>query len=295
MKKIILVGGSGFIGKPLLQKLVKEQFQVKTMIHNDDLDTKTPTFKGDILSSGILDDEISRGDIIVNLIGQTNSDIRDLIELSVMGSLNLLNSCIKKKVKMIILISSINVYGENMNTPSKEIDSLRPQTTYGILKMMIEKIYEYYSKVYGLNITILRLSHVYGPYKKAGIVSNLINSIKHNKNVILNDKGRQFRDFLYVDDATNGIIQAIKIPQEGFNILNISSGKKYMINDLVKTIEKITHKKMNVKLNPKILDERCVWADNSKAKKIIKFKPQIDIERGLKLTMNISQKQTERI
>jgi len=285
MKKIILVGGSGFIGKPLLQKLVKEQFQVKTMIHNDDLDTKTPTFKGDILSSGILDDEISRGDIIVNLIGQTNSDIRDLIELSVMGSLNLLNSCIKKKVKMIILISSINVYGENMNTPSKEIDSLRPQTTYGILKMMIEKIYEYYSKVYGLDITVLRLSHLYGSYKKIGIVLNLIKSIKDGNKPTLYNNGKQFRDFLYIDDASNGIIQAIKIPQEGFNVFNISSGKRYMINDLAKIIEKISHKKLNVKLNSKTPDERCIWADNSKAKKVLRFVPKTNIENGLKLTI----------
>ncbi|HEV2193247.1 MAG TPA: NAD-dependent epimerase/dehydratase family protein [Nitrosopumilaceae archaeon] len=285
MQKIILVGGSGFIGKSLLPKLVKEKFQVKTMIHNNDLDIEIQTFKGDILSPGMLDSEISRGDIVINLIGQTTSNVGNLVELNIMGGLNLLDSCIKKKAKEIILISSINVYGENMKTPSKEIDPLKPETTYGIVKMMAEKIYEYYSKTYDLNITILRLSHVYGPRKKAGIVSNLMTSIKNKKSVTLYDKGKQSRDLLYIDDATDGIIQAIKTHRSGFNIFNISSGKKYMIKDLVKTIEKITHKKLNVKLDAKIQDERCIWADNSKAQKLIKFKPQIDIEKGLKLTI----------
>jgi len=58
-----------------------------------------------------------------------------------------------------------------------------------------------------------------------------------------------------------------------------------MINDLAKIIEKISHKKLNVKLNSKTPDERCIWADNSKAKKVLRFVPKTNIENGLKLTI----------
>jgi UDP-glucose 4-epimerase len=285
MNKIILLGGSGFIGKSLLPKLHNEKFHVKVMIHKDDPKIKEKKFKGNILSKGILDSEISDSDIIVNLIGQSDTNITNFIDLNVIGGLNLLNSCMKKKSIRILLVSSINVYGDNANNPSKEIDPLKPQSTYGIIKLMTEKIYEYYSKMYGLNITILRLSHLYGPHKKSGIVSTLIKSIKDGSKVTLHNSGKQFRDFLYVEDATDGIIQAIRTNQDGFNIFNISSGERHMIKDLVKIIEKSSHKKLRVMLSPEIPDEKCIWADNSKATKIIKFSPKISISEGLKFTI----------
>ena len=282
--KIVILGGSGFLGKSLLQKLNKK-FHVKIMIHYKEIELKGKKFKGDILSQRTLDNEISRRDIVVNLIGQYNKNLSTFIELNIIGGLNLLNSCIRKKINRIILISSINVYGENLNFPSKETDPLRPQTVYGIVKLLNEKVYEYYSKTYGLNITILRLSNLYGPYKKSGYIASLINSINDNKPTTAYNKGQQLRDLLFVEDAANGIIKAIKSPQQGFTIFNISSGKRYVINDLIKMIERISHKKLNVKLSPKIYDERCIWADNSKAKRILKFNPRTTIENGLKITV----------
>lgn len=282
---IIILGGSGFLGKSLVQKL-KEKYQVKVMIHDDDVGSNVEKFKGDILTPRILDREISSKDTIVNLIGQYDGNFSNFIDLNLIGGLNLLNSCIKKKINRVILISTIKVYGENMESPSKESDPLLTQTTYGMVKLLTEKVYAYYSKVYGLNITVLRLSNLYGPHKKSGYFSNLIRSIQEKKPTIAYNKGRQLRDLLFVEDASDGIIQAIKNPQEGFTVFNISSGKLYMINDLIKIIERISHKKLNIKLNLKIPDERCVWADNSKAKKILKFIPHTNIEEGLKITIN---------
>lgn len=97
---------------------------------------------------------------------------------------------------------------------------------------------------------------------------------------------RQQRDLLYINDAINGIIQVINYQHDGFNVFNISSGKRYSINDLVSIIKKISNTKISMKYNSKIPDERYIWADNSKAKKILKFDPKFDIESGLKSTIN---------
>lgn len=284
MKKIILLGGSGFLGRSLYDKLKKEKFLVKTMIHSNSVDIKTEKFNGDVLSISSIEKGISKGDIVVNFVGQYSGNISDFINLNVTGGLNLLNACVKKKVSRIILISTINVYGENMEYPSKETDASITKDPYGIVKLTSEKIYEYYSKVYGLDITILRLSHIYGPNKKIGIISVLLSSAIKNKSYTLFNNGKQLRDFLYVDDASDGIIQAIKLPQKGFEIFNLSSSKRYTLNKVVKTIEEISNKKMKIYLNPSIPDEKCIWANNSKAKKILKFKPKIDLKKGLKLT-----------
>lgn len=284
MKKIVLLGGSGFIGKSLSDKLEKEKFLVKTMIHSNDVDIKTEKFNGDVLSILSIEKGISKGDTVVNFVGQYSGHISDFINLNVTGGLNLLNSCVKKKITRIILISTINVYGENMAYPSKETDISITKDPYGVVKFTTEKIYEYYSKVFGLDVTILRLSHIYGPNKKIGIISVLLYSAIKNKSYTLFNNGKQLRDFLYVDDASDGIIQAIKLQQKGFHIFNISSNDRCSLNNIVKTIEEISNKKMKIHLNPTIPDERCIWANNSKAKKALKFKPKVDLKKGLKIT-----------
>lgn len=284
MNKIIILGGSGFLGKSLLNRLKKENFQVKTMIHTNDVKAITEKFKGNILSKSFIDSDISKGDIVINLVGQYSGNISNFINLNIVGGVNILNSCVKKKVSQVILISTINVYGENIVRPSKEIDTPITEESYGLIKFATEKIYEHYSKVFGLDVTILRLSHIYGPDKKSGIISDLLNSIHKNKSYTLFNNGKQQRDFLYVDDAIDGILQAIKFHQKGFIIFNISSGMRYSAKYLVSLIEKITNKKMKINFNPTIPDERCIWADYSRARNFLKFNPQINIKKGLEIT-----------
>ena len=287
MSNIALLGCTGFVGSSLLKKTKNEKLRLKAMIHDNDAKVKIEKFKGDILSQGIFDKELKDGDTVINLIGQNTDNLSDLINLNITGGLNLLNSCIKKNLNRIILTSSINVYGENNHASSKETDPLRPQTVYGVVKLLTEKMYESYSEVYGINVTILRLANLYGPDKKSGFIANLISSINKNKQPLtVYNNGKQLRDLLYVEDATDAIIQAIKIPMDGFNVFNISSGNRYMIKDLIKIIEKTSHKKLNVKLSKDIPDEKCIWADNSKAKRFLKFIPKSTIENGLKLTIN---------
>jgi nucleoside-diphosphate-sugar epimerase len=254
------------------------------MIHTDDIETNTEKFKGNILSKSFIDSNISKGDVIINLVGQYSGDVSNFINLNVVGGVNILNSCVRKKVGHVILISTINVYGENMDHPSKEIDIPITKEPYGLIKLATEKIYKHYSRIFGLDVTILRLSHIYGPDKKVGIISDLLNSINKNKSYTLFNNGKQQRDFLYVDDALDGILRAIKLRKKGFTIFNISSGIRYSTKYLVSLIEKITDKKMKINLNPTISDERCIWADYSRARKILKFNPQIDIKKGLEIT-----------
>jgi|SaaInlStandDraft_5_1057022.scaffolds.fasta_scaffold39342_2 nucleoside-diphosphate-sugar epimerase len=286
MTKILLLGGSGFLGQSLLRKL-EQKNSVKLMIHNSNLQTNAQKFNGDILSKNSFIHEIRDDQIIINLLGQITSNESDLIDSNILGGLNLLNSCIDKKIKHIILISSINVYGENLERPSKEIDPLHPKTTYGIVKMITERIYRQFSETNGINVTVLRLADIYGPNKKNGFLTQIINSLNDKTIVpVCYNDGKQQRDMLYIDDAIDCILNVINNPHHGFNSFNVSSGKRYSINELISKIEKISKSKLIVNYSSEIPDEKCIWADNEKAKKILKFEPKIDIEIGLKSTID---------
>ncbi len=282
MTNILLLGGTGFIGKSLLSEL-EQKNSINMMIHNSDLETTAQKFKGNILSTNSFVNQINDDQIIINLLGQTTSNESDFFSSNILGALNLLNSCIQKNIKGIILISTINVYGKNLGTSSKETDKLNPTTTYGVVKMITESIYKQFSEKYGINVTVLRFANIYGPTKKIGFLNTIINSMVDKTIIpICYHDGKQERDFLFLNDAIDSIKKAIDYDHNGFQIFNISSGNKISINSIVLKIEEITNSKIIMEYSSKITDEQFIWADNSKAIKILNFKPKFNIDSGLK-------------
>ena len=286
MNNILLLGGTGFLGKPLLQKLETKN-SVKIMLHNSNLQTSAKKFKGDILIQKSFSKEIRNNETVINLLGQMSADENGFINSNIIGGLNLLNSCIKKKIKRIILISSINVYGENLERPSKETDRLCPKTTYAGVKMITEQMYKAFAENHGINITILRVAGIFGPGNKRGFLTKINQSIK-NKNItpVCYNNGEQQRDILYIDDVVDCILNVVNSQHDGFHVFNISSGKRHSINELISMIEKISKTKISAKYSSEIPDEKCIWADNTKAKKFLKFNPKVGIEAGLEYTVN---------
>ena len=286
MNNILLLGGTGFLGKPLLQKLETKN-SVKIMIHNSNLQTSAKKFKGYILIQKSFSKEIRNNETVINLLGQMSADENGFINSNIIGGLNLLNSCIKKKIKRVILISSINVYGENLERPSKETDRLCPKTTYAGVKMITEQMYKAFAENHGINITILRVAGIFGPGNKRGFLTKIIQSIK-NKNItpVCYNNGEQQRDILYIDDVVDCILNVVNSQHDGFHVFNISSGKRHSINELISMIEKISKTKISAKYSSEIPDEKCIWADNTKAKKFLKFNPKVGIEAGLEYAVN---------
>mgnify|MGYP006084403137 CR=1 FL=1 len=281
MKRIVIFGGSGFIGKSLLEKLLDKKFNVIVSKNKNKIKENIKVFDANLLDINSFESKIKNNDIIINLAGQFKGDFSNFIDLNIKGGLNLLEACKKKKGVRIILISSISVYGENKGKASKENQETNPSNRYGITKYLTENLYQKYSKNFGIKITILRLSNIYGINKKNGLILNIINSIKNNKIVTINHSGNQERDYLYIDDAINGIIKTIQNPQKDFQIFNISSGNGIKTKTVIKIIEKLSNKKIRKKIIKDITDEKSIYANNMKAKKNLSFVPKISLEKGL--------------
>ena len=212
----------------------------------------------------------------------SSDNFEDYVKTNLTGAFNILNSCVKKQVKHIILISTINVYGEKCNTSSIETDPVNPTTHYSLIKSATEKIYQYYSENLNLNVTVLRFSHIYGYEKKIGLISNLISSSENQNPVKLSHNGNQERDFLYIDDAVEGIIKTLEHLDNGFTIYNISSGEKISTLNLIKLIKKISNSEIFYEKQNTSPDEKCIWASFQKAKMKTNFQPKVGLKDGLK-------------
>ena len=88
-----------------------------------------------------------------------------------------------------------------------------------------------------------------------------------------------------IEDAVDGIIKAIQCRLKKYNVINISSGKRYRSTEIIKLAQELSHKKLKFKLKKTAPEEKCVWANNFKAKKLLKFAPKISIKHGLNLTL----------
>ena len=281
MSKILILGGSGFLGQHLVNSM-QDKYDFSFTSH----ESKESSHDIDILQPNSYEHLLENTDTVINLIGQIDPNVQRFVQTNIVGSTNLLKSCKKNNVKKIILISSINVYGNNNNSPSKETDELKPQSNYGMVKMLNEKLYENFSMLHGIDVIILRLAGVFGPGKVKGFFPQMINAV-HDNNVILKpyNDGKHQRDLIYIDDAVNGIIQSIDYNSSGVTTFNISTGTRFSVNQLISITEKISDSKINVEYIHDKFDEQCIWADNSKAEDILDFTPKTSLEDGIRKTL----------
>lgn len=289
-KKILICGGTGFIGRRLVEELQKQGRAVNLLVYakipKSPKKNDTVIFKGDLLDKKTLIKAVKNSDIIVNLVGTFNEDICYL--LNIVSSANLLDACKENKnIEKIIFISSEAVYGNYKDKPYKETDSLKPATKYGLSKYLAEETYKFYSKKYKIPVIILRLANTYGPGHKIGVIAECFGFALKNQPVKLHKDGKQARDFLYVDDAVSGIIKSIDYKSKGFDIFNISGKKIHSLLELVSLIEKNIGRKIEIEfMPPKKQDIKYMCASYRKAKFALGYEPKVSLNEGIARTID---------
>lgn len=290
---ILLLGGTGFIGQNVVQMLVERGHKVSLVVHENlpesiaKIKDKLILFHGDILAKNTIKNAFKNQDVVVNLVGQICKDINLFYNLNILGALNVSELCVENAIDNIVLISSCLVYGESSERPSKELDTPDPKTNYSLTKLITENIYTHFAREHNFNLSILRLSNIYGPTKRTGVIYNFINALKSGDEIIILNDGKQLRDFIYIDDAVGGIVKAIEKLSKGIEIFNISTSKRANLLEVISMIEKEFPKKPELRfVQGKTYNEKCVWADNSKAKSVFSFSPNINLKQGIKRTIN---------
>ena len=202
------------------------------------------------------------------------------------GTLNILDYAVKKKIKNIIYISTY-VYGNPKYIPIDENHPLSPHSPYNKSKLISENLCKFYSEDYKLNVVTLRPFYIYGPSYNSSFVSSVIRKVINNEKVILSRKNTR-RDFLFVDDFVNLVHKILVNFPEGYNVYNVGYGKSYSLEDILRIIESITNKKIDIQYDSSFRTNDVVEmvANIDKVMKKFEWKPTFDIEQGLRLTID---------
>lgn len=305
MPKICVTGGAGFIGSNLVKRLLEARYEVAVI---DNLETgrlenikeffydkKFEFVKASILDNKKLDEVLKNVDYVFHEAAQVdvNESVRDpskTYRANVLGTLNVLNSSVKNGVKKIIFASSCAIYGDQ-KIPLKEASKLNPQNPYSVSKIIAESLVKVFCRKQRLKGVILRYFNVYGPKQSvtsqyAAVIPAFITRALNGKDLLVYGDGRQTRDFVFVEDAVDANILAMKNKKADGRVFNVGYGRSTSINDLAKRTIGLTGSRSKIgHSKPRPTDIKHSLADISSARKILNYKPKFDIDRGLEETI----------
>lgn len=265
-QRIFITGGLGFIGSHLVRRFVREGYTVRIYDNYasglidriSDVAKSVEIIRGDILDTKTLTRAMKGADIVSHHAAQLEitSALKDPyfdLTTNTVGTLNVLEACVKNKVKKLINASSACVYGQTDGTPSVEDGPTNPNWAYGVSKLAGEKYCSIYNDLYKLPIVSFRYAIIYGPDEWYGRVMTIcIKRAIEGKPLVVFGSGRQTRDFTHVSQVVEANVKAIRRPNHNHEVLNVSTGVGTTINHLATVISKLSTK------HPEIIHDRNV-------------------------------------
>ena len=297
MTKILVVGGTGFLGFHIIKQAKKKNWKITSISLNK---PKKKRFHknvkyifADIANLKLLKKKlVGNYDYVVNAGGYGQhpdfGKLGDkLFKSHFVGLVNLIKILSKKKIKRFVHIGSSAEYG-SAKAPQKENTVCNPKTPYGIAKFFCTNFLLKLNQIKKFPVVILRLFLVYGPNQATNrILPQIItNSLKNKKFPTTN--GNQYCDFCFVDDVVSAIFKAFNSRRATGKIFNIGSGKPIQIKKVIKqTVNLIgSGKPMFGKIKYKKNSNMKLYPNITSAKKILKWKPKLNFVKGLNLTIN---------
>ena len=303
MKKVLITGGTGFIGSHLAEYLINKKFKVTVFdrynpnynlgnLQNSQHKDKIKFIFGDIRDYDSTNRAIKDNDIIIHLaalIGIPYSYFSPLayVKTNIEGTYNVLESVKSNKKKKVIITSTSEVYGTAEYTPIDEKHPLNPQSPYSASKIAADNLALSYYYSFKTPVTLIRPFNTFGPRQsERAIIPSIINQILRSKdNSISLGNLYPRREFNFVEDVCEGYYKALNKNNFGETI-NIGNGYDISIKELVKLISQIMDRKIKIKqisIRKRLINSEIdlLKSDFSKAKNILNWKPSHPGRTGL--------------
>ncbi len=298
--KVLVTGGAGFIGSHVVDRLLELGHEVAVV---DDLTSGraanlSPAAKlyDTDIAGPALDDVLraERPEVVCHYAAQISvpQSMRDPVAdagINILGSLNLLQSCVRNGVRKVVYTSSGGaIYGEPQYLPCDEAHPVNPLSFYGASKYAVEKYLYVYRLEHGLDYTALRLGNVYGPRQdptgEAGVVAIFAQAMLQGRPLTIYGTGEQERDFVYVRDVVEASVAAID--QGGGESFNIATGTGTSINRIYSLLKEGAAYAGEASYGPaRPGDVFRIYLDIAKAREGLGWAPRYALEDGLRETL----------
>lgn len=298
--KVLVTGGEGYIGAITAQELIKNNYQV--VIYDKKNGQEIQDTK--LLEKVIKEEKIEAVMHFAAFIemGESMEQPAKYFDNNLVGSQHLIHTMINTGVKYLIFSSTAGVYGNPVRVPIKEEDRKWPENPYGMAKLMTEEVLDWYSRMQGLKYISLRYFNAAGAsldgllgenhQPESHLIPNVIKAILANREFTLfgNDystkDGTCIRDYIHVLDLAAVHILALEALVAGHksDVYNVGTGKGYSNFEVIRMVEKVSGKKLKVKVAPRRLgDANELVAEPTKIKKDLGWRPQYsDLETIVK-------------
>src|SRR5690349_17902923 len=307
MKNLLVTGAAGFIGSHLVDRLLATNVERITVVddfndfydpsikHNniqDHLkDSRYSIHKVDIRDRAALEKVFNENqfDCVVHLAARAGvrpslSEPQLYTETNINGTLNLLELARQHGIKQFVFGSSSSVYGINAKVPFSEDDPIRqPISPYAATKGAGELLCHTYSHLYGIRCVCLRFFTVYGPRQRPDLaIHKFARLISEGKPIPVFGDGTTRRDYTYVDDIIDGVVAAINYDKSDYEVINLGESRTVELRELIALLEKELDAHAIIdRQPPQPGDVPQTFADITRARKLLGYNPQTQIEDGL--------------
>ncbi len=317
MNTYLVTGGAGFIGSHLCDTLLERDQRVICLDNFNDYYSpgrkrrniaaalEHPQFT--LLDADIRDDETLdqifatyRPDRVAHLaaMASVSYSVRHpkvYEEVNIRGTLNVLDAARRNNVRNVVMASTGSIYGRTDKIPFVETDSTdRPLAPYPASKKASEVLAACYHNAYGLQCISVRFFNVYGPRGRPDMTPYMFtDAIAHGRSITLYDGGRPRRDWTYIGDIVEGVAAALDADL-GYEVINLGRGQPVVMRDFVTIIEQLVGKPATIIDAPLPISEApVIYADVSKAQRLLAYNPRVAVHEGLTRLWNWYQQELE--
>ena len=309
-KAVLVTGGLGFIGSTLARALVEIDCRVRLVdslipthggnLHNiSGIEDRVEVDVFDIRDLGGLPERIVGQEIVFGLAGQTShvdsmTDPETDLDINCRAQLALLESCRRHNPEArLVFASTRQLYGRPQYLPVDEAHPLAPVDVNGINKLAGELFHLLYGRVYGIDVSVLRLTNTYGPRMRVRdarqtFLGVWIRSALTGEDLLVYGDGSQRRDFTYVDDAVTALCLAATSEVAVGEVFNVGGPDELSLLELAELLTRLGGGRYRMVPFPEdrlAIDIGDYVADDSKLRELLGWRPQVGLEDGLRRTL----------
>jgi nucleoside-diphosphate-sugar epimerase len=320
MARYLVTGGAGFIGSHLVEELLRRGQRVRLVDnfctgHRENIDAAVAAATASARSNDA--PEIMTGDLADMAVARRAMEGIELVlhqaaipsvprsvddpvtsnRANIDATLNVLVAARAAGVKRLVYAGSSSAYGDTLELPKHEGMPTNPMSPYALQKLVGEQYLQLFTRLYGLETVTIRYFNVFGPRQDpssaySGVISRFLLALTEGDQPVIYGDGEQTRDFTYVANVVDGVLRAVEAPHASGEVINVATGGRISLNDLLHTLQRLTGNTTNARYETaRAGDVKDSQADIAKARRLLGYEPLVALEEGLRRTLTWFQRE----